>query len=100
MVASWNNNGSNGLDCTWLTPEGDIWKIENGLVVDGQGVVVGGVQPLNGGEEKALCGLNILVCSEVTQYLGHWHIFPGASGEVAGGDQIRGQQKAFPLTGD
>ena len=51
--------------CSWSTPGGSVWKIEDGLVVDEQGVVVEGVQVWAGDGWKEVCGVKIEACSEV-----------------------------------
>ena len=48
------------------------------MVVDEQGVEVEGVQVWEGGEEdKEVCGVRILVCSEVPAFFGFQIYFPG-----------------------
>jgi len=73
LAASKVEPGSNWPACSWITPGGHIWRIENGLVVDEQGVEVEGVQIWEGGDEnKEVCGVRILVCSE--EHRGRWMV--------------------------
>ena len=65
LAASWVDAGSKWPACSWTTPGGSVWKIEDGLVVDEQGVVVEGVQVWAGDGEKEVCGVKIEACSEV-----------------------------------
>ena len=77
LAASWVEPGSNWPACSWSTPGGHTWRIENGLVVDEQGVEVEGVQVWEGGDEdKEVCGVKILVCSEVPPFFGSQTFFP------------------------
>ena len=76
LAASWVDPGSNWPACSWSTPGGNTWRIENGLVVDEQGVEVEGVQVWEGGDEdKEVCGVKILVCSEVPSLLAPRYFF-------------------------
>ena len=64
LAASWLHSESNWPSCSWTTPGGQVWKIEGGLVVDEQGSEVEGVQVWEG-EDQEVCGVRIVLCSEV-----------------------------------
>ena len=65
LAASWVDAGSKWSACSWTTPGGSIWKIEDDLVVDEQGFIVEGVQAWVRDGEKEVCGVKIVACSEV-----------------------------------
>ena len=67
MTASWVEATSKWQACSWTTPWGQVWTIQDGVVVDEQGVEVEGVQAWE--QELGACGLRIGVSSEVLVHL-------------------------------